>query len=418
MRQTKPSEHVPFPRPVDALGPGARRLARKSANRLSDAAISRQVAKLGKLIRDERDAKLTQGDLLKVLIERHQLRPVDLARELKCRANHLSEMYWVAKTFEPRMRRPHIPYTHYWMAMRTVRKFRQLKLSPMAVLREIARHGYTQHRDVTRHFAAKLRQQENASSLRRSPAASASRPFDRCYHAPFQSLLNVFPPASIKVIWADPPYSNYRRLKDGRYAGGSITSTGCDNETAAEAVAVTVDLLKDWGPKLQPGGIVLLWQAVGLLRKPIVDAVEHYGWEIDATVIWDKGNLAPGNFESAYSTQTEWCWAIKRRGDRLLNHDNSSRSDIVRFDPAFRTNGHVGYDHAFMKPDALCGHFLGKHCYEGELVFEPYGCTGSFCLAAAKSNRRWVYAESHAANFALGCARLNALTQAPAKVAG
>jgi DNA modification methylase len=123
-------------------------------------------------------------------------------------------------------------------------------------------------------------------------------------------------------------------------------------------------------------------------------------------VIWDKGSIQPGNFESPYSVQTEWMWVLKRCGDRLLNHDNSSRADIIRCAPVWKTAETADHSHAFEKPDDLCRFILGKHTFEGELVFEPFGCTGSMCAAAANMNRLWVYAESHAENFRIGSSRL------------
>lgn len=402
-----PANHVPFPRPVELLGPGAQRLAKKSANRLSSVAVAQVLQRLAKLIRDEREAKLRQGDLLISLVDHHHLRPVDLARELKCRANHLSEAYHVAKLFPRTARRIGIPYTHYWMAMRTVRKFKTLMLDPTEVLAEINRHGFTQHRDVTRFFSTKLLRHENLQSLDTNVGSSpSSGSLNRCYHARFQSFLSMFDDASIKLIWADPPYSNYRRVADGRYTGGSVTRTDCDSETAAEAIAVTVDLLRDWGRKLMPGGVLLLWQSAGTLRDPIADAIESCGWEVNATVIWDKGSLQPGNFESPYSVQTEWLWVLNRRGDRLRNHDNSSRSDIIRCAPVWKSAETADHSHAFEKPADLCRFFAGKHTFAGDLVFEPFGCTGSMCVAAADMNRRWVYSESHARNFEIGAERL------------
>ncbi|MGA2439747.1 MAG: DNA methyltransferase [Tepidisphaeraceae bacterium] len=401
-------DHIPFPRPVEMLRSGARRMAGKSANRLSFPEVRRHVATLSRLIASERDGKLKQGDALVILIDRFRLRPVDLARELKCRANHLSEAYHVAKMFPTKTRRPDVPYTHYWMAMRTVRKFKQMKMSPTDVLSEIARHGFTQHRDVTRHFAAKLLRQENYRVMARSSPDLAGWELDRCYHTRFQSLLNVFPPQSIKLIWADPPYANYRRVADGRYAGGSKTRIACDNETATQAIAVTIDLLRDWGTKLTPGGVLLLWQAAGPLRQPIATAIDNHGWETEAVVVWDKRTVQPGNFECPYSVQTEWVWVLKRRGDHLRNHDNSSRSDILRFAPVWKTAETADHGHAFEKPDDLCRFMLGKHTFEGELVFEPFGCTGTMSVAAMGMNRRWVYAESHAENFHIGQSRVEA----------
>ena len=71
----------------DRLRTGARRLARKSVNRLRLPAVAREVEKLVRLMELERETKLRQGDALVVLIDRHGLRPVDVARATGARSN-------------------------------------------------------------------------------------------------------------------------------------------------------------------------------------------------------------------------------------------------------------------------------------------------------------------------------------------
>ena len=101
----------------------------------------------------ERACKLRQGDVLVELIDRHGIRPIDIARETGRRPNDLSQQYHTAKLFPPAVRTPDVPYNSYFLAMRMSRKFRALRLEPTAVLEQILSRGLTQHRDVTRYFA-------------------------------------------------------------------------------------------------------------------------------------------------------------------------------------------------------------------------------------------------------------------------
>jgi hypothetical protein len=273
------------PKPIAHLGPAAKRMARKSVSRLSDPLIARGIRSLRQLLQAERQCKLGLGDSLVKLIDRHHLRPIDIARAVDSRANHLSEMYHVCRIFPPAIRKPLVPYTHYWMAMRAVRRFKELNLDPLHVLSDICKHGFSQHRQVTAHFASKLRKEQNASVMAASTTTAGAVWFNRCYHARFQTLINVFPDRSIKVLHIDPPYANYRRLANGSYSGGSMTSTECDGSTGAEAIELTIDMLREWGPKLKPGGVLLLWQASGPLRQPIADAIEQHGWSVETVVI-------------------------------------------------------------------------------------------------------------------------------------
>lgn len=390
------------------LARGANRMAKKSAEKMATPGASNSLSRLRKLLRAERLCKLRQGDVLVQLIDRHQLRPIDIARQTKQRPNDLSQMYLTCRLFPPRVRRRDVPYNAYFMAMRMVRKFKHLNLEPMDVLTEIRRMGFTQHRDVTAHFSAKARQVENDRAVRLAELTMPDQPFNRAYHAKFQTLLNVFPDQSIKLLHIDPPYV-YPSRGDGRYAGGSASSRSCDSAGADESIALVTDLLRDWQPKLKPGGVLLLWQAAGLPPREIVDAIQQHDWSLERVVVWDKGRAQAGDFASPYAPQSEWLLVLKRPGDRLLNHDNSPRGDIIRFAPVSVPHLAGAQQHAFEKPAALCKYLIAKHTYERELVFDACGCTASMSVAAIETNRQWVYAESNSANYAIGAARITSL---------
>jgi DNA modification methylase len=165
---------------------------------------------------------------------------------------------------------------------------------------------------------------------------------------------------------------------------------------------LVVNLLRDWQPKLAPGGVVLLWQPWQPLSPKISEAIAMYGWGVIGPVVWDKGRPQPGNFVSPYSPQGELLWILHRDGDTLLNHDGSSREMILRVSPvSWPTLAHAQL-HAYQKPVELCETLIRKHSHPGDLVFDACGCTGAMSVSAINCGRRWVYAESNQENFNIG----------------
>ena len=98
---------------------------------------------------------------------------------------------------------------------------------------------------------------------------------------------------------------------------------------------------------------------------------------------------------------------LKRPGDRLLNHNNRPRGDILRFPPVSIPSLAGTQEHAFEKPVELCRFLVEKHSHERELIFDCCGCTGSMSVAAVQTNRQWVYAESNLLNYRAGLARIS-----------
>jgi DNA modification methylase len=225
------------------------------------------------------------------------------------------------------------------------------------------------------------------------------------HRARFQDLLHRVPDGAAKIIHVDPPYV-YRRSARGGYASSSARSQNCDNGDGDAALALVIDLLREWQSKLAHGGVLLLWQASGPLHREILDAVDRYGWELTGPIIWDKARPQPGDLGAAYSRQTEMLWVLSRPGEELNNHDGSARSDILRFAPvSYPTIAHH-QDHCFEKPVQLCEFLIGKHSHRGELLLDLCGCTASMSIAAINLGRQWVYSESHPANFQLGAERI------------
>lgn len=353
----------------------------------------------------ERACKLRQGDVLIQLIDRHGIRAIDIARVTGRRPNDLSQLYNTAKMFPHAVREPEVPYNSYFLAMRMSRKFRALRLEPMAVLEKILARGLTQHRDVTRYFA----QRAHAARVRLLPDRPMSGRFtlNQAYLSRFQDLRRWCGNGSIKMLCVDPPYV-YARGGHGGSRPRSARGLTCDNAVRSSALATVIDLLREWQPTLAPGGALLLWQPAQVLLREIDDAIEKYKWAVESLVIWDKGRPQPGAFGSPYSPQDEHLLVLKRPGDTLLNHDNSYRGNILRFPPVSQPASAHAQEHGFEKPVELCKFLIGKHSFEGELVVDLCGCTGAMSLAAIEMSREWVYVESNVANYQIGAGRLAA----------
>jgi DNA modification methylase len=350
----------------------------------------------------ERACKLIRADLLVRLIDGHGLRAIDIARETGEKQSDLSHMYRTAKDLPPAARPAGVPYNILMLGARMSRKFSQLGLSPAAAVEEISRVGLSQHRDVTRHFAHLARYAVQNRRLPPAPSPSEAL-FDRVHHCRFQNLLHRFPDKSIKLLSFDPPYV----FGDAVYRSRSARSRACDNDEPAAAVAMVVDLLRDWQPKLADGGAVLLWQPWQGLLRPIEDAIEKHKWEVVGPVIWDKARPQPGRFDSPYSRHGEMLWVLHRAGELLQNHDGSSREMILRFSPVSFPSLADDQEHCYEKPISLGEHLVRKHTRAGDVVFDACGCTGGMSVAAIRNGRRWVYAESHAENFAIGAGRIS-----------
>jgi hypothetical protein len=95
--------------------------------------------------------------------------------------------------------------------------------------------------------------------------------------------------------------------------------------------------------------------------------------------------------------------------------DLSTQPDVLCFpcDTVAATHrmdaGHVqhGSIHAFEKPVALCRRLIETLTRTGDLVVEPFGCTGPASVAAIESGRQYVYIESNSTNFKLGIDRIH-----------
>lgn len=354
----------------------------------------------------ERLLKLKIADLIVELIDEHKLRAIDLARETGWRPGDISQMYSTARAFPRRSRPRGAKYNHLLLATRMTRKFPELRMSPNQAYARILSAGLTQHRDVGRMFAELAQKTErDARSLRLVvPPQESDDLLNKMHHCRFQDLRAQFADGSVKFIHIDPVYI----YPYGIYQSRSSRSRTCDGTDRESAIAGVVDLFRDWQPILSASGVLGIWQPWGSLMVEYQEAAEKYRWRTVGPIIWDKIRPQPGDLGSPFAPHGEMLWLFHRSGEKLANHDRSSREMILRVPPMSFPALAAQQTHTFEKPVELLARLVRKLTQPGEVVADFCACSGAMSLAAIACERQWIYVESNLDNYRLGSERIAA----------
>ena len=361
---------------------------------------------LRRLLQAEAENAFQIGDAVNVLKHQHEMKVKEVAEILGASAQRLSELRRTAMAFPKDQRDFKIDFHFYTIAARAARR---LNLSPTTVIKDIVRRRLDSTRRATRYLARKIAARENLriKGLTAIIAVKHGDLIGRCHHADYRKIISRLPDNSIKFIVADPPYGQYGQFLDGEHTRITSARKDCDGLRHEDAVELTTDLFRLALPKLAPDGCVVVFRPGGTADPSwLMDAASANGWACRHAVTWHKGSVKLADASQPYSIASERLLVFARPDDRLINHDGSERSDVVKF-AAVRPDYATGDDHhLFEKPVALMKFLIRKHSYEGELIIEPFGGTGSASVAAIDLNRRWVYCESNRSNFELGSARI------------
>lgn len=390
------------------------------------------IKELERLFQIEADNNFAIGDQLNLLRDKHGYSIASVAKHFGKSAHRLSEIAQTAKAFSKSLRKKKsndkqpIPFAQFENARKGAQRFKTPLAEALDLVvkggviehlngdRRVFEKGFTDRSASTMAFQHQRKAKGNADGRKAAPKliAKAGQIVDRCHHDDIRNIIPTLPPSGIKIAWLDPPYGQYRKSATGGYTLDDCAHgrrNQCDGNTEAEAISVVVDSLGLLPPFMAEGGVALLWQAAAHLRISILEAIDKNGWDVPFPIFWRKTHMQLGRLDAPWMNSCEICWMLWRKGDKPLRHDGSGKSNFIDDgDPNVVAMKTVNYDkkgenrHVFEKPLTLCERFILKHSYEGELLLDAFGCSGSFCIAAHRTNRHWIYVEKNAENFAYG----------------
>ena len=223
-------------------------------------------------------------------------------------------------------------------------------------------------------------------------------------------LMNSFPPASVDMIFADPPYN----LQIGPEHG--CTPLRRPNHTIVDGVNAAWDKLGDFADHdrftidwlvaarriLKPDGT--LWVIGSYHNIYRVGALlQNIGFWMLNDVIWRKTNPMP-NFRGRRMTNAHetLLWAAQNRNSRycfnhdalkMLNEGLQMRSDwlLPICGGSERLRDEHGYkQHPTQKPESLLYRVISTASSPGDLILDPFFGTGTTGVVAKRLGRRWL----------------------------
>ena len=224
--------------------------------------------------------------------------------------------------------------------------------------------------------------------------ANASITEKRCSHlflGDCLKALTCLPDNSIDCIISDPPYGIHYQSRSHALPLDRIAN---DDEGAYALLDKALSIA--WHKLKENSHIYIFtnWQAFA----PMSAVVKKY-FNLKNTLIWVKNNRTRGDLKGNYGYQHEMI-LYAHKGRRYL----SGRRDanILYFDKV--PSNHM--QHPTEKPVALIEYLLTKSTAEGEMVLDMFMGIGTTCVAARRTNRRYIGIELEPAWFSLAAERL------------
>lgn len=173
------------------------------------------------------------------------------------------------------------------------------------------------------------------------------------------------------LVFTDPPYGI-------DYEGGSKKREKIKND-AINIFEFYRDFLVVAKTVAKPGASIYVWHASSQTHNCILAAIEA-GWLYKQYIVWRKNNATFGRQD--YHWQHEPClygwgadgshsWHGDRKQTTVWDIERPSKSDL----------------HPTMKPVELCEIAIKNSSKAGDIVYEPFGGSGSTLIACEKVNR-------------------------------
>jgi len=216
-------------------------------------------------------------------------------------------------------------------------------------------------------------------------------------NADVREVLPSMPSESVDLIVTDPPYGigfDGNRWETDKY-------DELDGDDSPELMASVADELARVLKPDRHAYVFCRWDTL-----PAV--LESYGeyFEVDTTIVWDKGVHGMGDLED-WAPQHEFIVKCSKGRRELLSEKR--QTNLIQQDDVRRTSD--PNHHPTQKPTALLETLIDASSAEGEVVFDPFGGVHSTAVAAAGMDRRAVSVELDTEFHAKGRDRIQELLE-------
>jgi site-specific DNA-methyltransferase (adenine-specific) len=316
------------------------------------------------LIHAERHLGFWIGDLLAYGEKQWGATYAELGQRAGYDAGTLRNLKWVASRVAPEQRHPGLSFAHHQEVARLPPEQQE------TVLARAEEEGWTS-RGVRR----------EAYRLAAASAAppEAGSPDPGLHLGDCRDILAQLPDESIDLLLTDPPYG-ISYVSPAR----TLPFDPIANDDGDEAFDILDGALAAVAPKLRPDAHVYVFSCWKTYR-PMVEVVRRH-FALRNVLVWAKNSWGVGDLEAAYGDQQELV-IFAEKGHRTLN--GAPQSNVLPFDRV----GTCQLQHPTQKPVDLLAYLIARSTHERGLVVDPFMGSGSTCIAARNTRRRYLGVE-------------------------
>jgi site-specific DNA-methyltransferase (adenine-specific) len=210
---------------------------------------------------------------------------------------------------------------------------------------------------------------------------------NKIYNIDCMELMSDIPDSSIDFVLTDIPYNisrenNFKTMKD-RTGRNGIDFGEWDKDFDEKQ-------LKHIVPKIKKGGGLFTFhepQQFPVIRN-LLDELTFKDM-----LVWQKTNPMPRNRDRRYISNIEMAsWYVKEGLPWVFHRQNDNYDGCVFLYPSESGGGYKRY-HPCQKNVKMLESIIIRHTNEGDIVFDPYAGSGSTCVAALNTNRRFIGCE-------------------------
>ncbi|MBI4208553.1 MAG: site-specific DNA-methyltransferase [Deltaproteobacteria bacterium] len=137
-----------------------------------------------------------------------------------------------------------------------------------------------------------------------------------------------------------------------------------------------------------PGNICYVWHAAFYSHR-VAEHLEGCGFKLVNPIIWVKHNFALSRGD--YHWQHEVCWYAVRKGEKHRWQGARDQSTVWKIatlnHPGFRAS-EGWWNHRAQKPLECMVRPIRNNSEEGEMIYDPFGGTGTTLIACEQWRRR------------------------------
>lgn len=218
-------------------------------------------------------------------------------------------------------------------------------------------------------------------------------------------LIKNIPDKSIDLVVIDPPYEIETHGGGHSQLAKQIQKQNKELHDKNLSIGIDNEILEQLCRVMKKINICIFCN-----KKQIYQYLEFFNKKdcLFDLISWHKTNAIP-NYSFKYMTDTKYCLIFRK--DKELNKETENYDDrkTYYFEP-ININDKNLFKHPTIKPLELVKRLVRNHSYKDEVVLDCFCGSGTTCLAAKETGRRYIGMEIDKEYHKIAVDRLNGIT--------